>query len=209
MCIKVLGGAKRRYASRGRHHRRVGQGSHSARPREEGRRAASHRRAHPKDIKRKDGSVIRFDTQRRGDRQQAGRADRHPHLRTGAARTARQEPHEDHLARAGGALMAAKIKKGDSVDRARRQGQGPHRQGDRGDARRTAACSWRPQHGPAPHPPVAGRPARAASSARKRRSTSRTSPSSTPSGKPTRVGFQIDGRQEGPRAKTPGEVIDG
>ena len=36
MCIKVLGGSKRKYASDRRHHRRLDQGSHSARPREEG-----------------------------------------------------------------------------------------------------------------------------------------------------------------------------
>ena len=53
--------------------------------------------------------------QRRGADQSADGAGRHPHLRAGAARTARQEPHEDHLARAGGAVMAAKIKKGDKV----------------------------------------------------------------------------------------------
>src|SRR5581483_9387920 len=32
-----------------------------------------------------------------------------------SARASRQEPHEDHLARAGGPVMAAKIKKGDRV----------------------------------------------------------------------------------------------
>src|SRR5213078_2874654 len=53
--------------------------------------------------------------QRRGADQSADGADRHPHLRTGAARAAREEPHEDHLARAGGAVMAAKIRKGDKV----------------------------------------------------------------------------------------------
>src|SRR6185503_19524968 len=38
-----------------------------------------------------------------------------PYLRAGAARAARQEPYEDHFARAGGAVMAAKIRKGDKV----------------------------------------------------------------------------------------------
>src|SRR6185312_7082988 len=54
--------------------------------------------------------------QRRRSDQQSVRAGRHPYLRAGAARTARQEPHEDHFARAGGAVMAAKIRKGDRVD---------------------------------------------------------------------------------------------
>src|ERR1051326_6751685 len=53
--------------------------------------------------------------QRRGADQSADGAGRHPHFRTGAARPARQEPHEDHFACARGAVMAAKIKKGDTV----------------------------------------------------------------------------------------------
>ena len=115
MCIKVLGGSKRKYAGVGDI---IVVSIKEAIPR--GRvkkgdvmKAVVVRTA--KDIKRADGSVIRFDSQRRRADQQSERADRHPHLRTGAARIARQEPHEDHLARAGGAVMAAKIKKGDKV----------------------------------------------------------------------------------------------
>ena len=115
MCIKVLGGSKRKYATigdvivvsvkeaipRGRVKKgevmkavvvRVSQG-HQARRRLD----------HP------------LRPQRRGADQPADGAGRHPHLRPGAARAARQEPHEDHLARAGGAVMAAKIRKGDRV----------------------------------------------------------------------------------------------
>src|SRR5205085_11528193 len=50
-----------------------------------------------------------------GADQSADGAGRHAYLRAGAARAARQESHEDHLARAGGAVMAAKIRKGDKV----------------------------------------------------------------------------------------------
>jgi small subunit ribosomal protein S17 len=46
---------------RRRRHRRVDQGSDPARPREEGRRDEGRRGAHRKDIRRADGSVIRFD----------------------------------------------------------------------------------------------------------------------------------------------------
>ncbi len=64
MCIKVLGGSKREIRLRGRHHRRVHQGSHSARPREEGRRdeggRGSHGQGHPP---RRTARVIRFDQQ--------------------------------------------------------------------------------------------------------------------------------------------------
>ena len=49
MCIKVLGGSKRNMPRR-RHHRRLGQGSDPARPREEGRRdeggGGAHRQGH-------------------------------------------------------------------------------------------------------------------------------------------------------------------
>src|SRR5271165_5520655 len=113
MCIKVLGGSKRRYASIGD---TIVVSVKEAIPR--GRvkkgdvmKAVVVRTA--KDIRRADGSVIRFE--RRGSDQQSVRAGRHPHLRPGAARIARQEPRQDHLARAGGAVMAAKIKKGDKV----------------------------------------------------------------------------------------------
>ena len=68
-----------------------------------------------KDIKRPDGSIIRFDRNAAVLINAADGAGRHPHLRPGAAGAARQEPHEDHLARAGGAVMAAKIRKGDKV----------------------------------------------------------------------------------------------
>ena len=115
MCIKVLGGSQAQIRHCRRHHRRLGEGSDSARPREEGRgdegRGGAHRQGH----QRADGSVIRFDRNAAVLINAADRAGRHPHLRAGAARTARQEPHEDHFARAGGAVMAAKIKKGDKV----------------------------------------------------------------------------------------------
>ena len=115
MCIKVLGGSHRKYASVGDI---IVVSVKDAIPRgrvKKGQvmKAVVVRTAFP--VRRADGTVIRFDKQRRRADQQSVRADRHPHLRAGAARTARQEPHEDHLARAGGAVMAAKIKKGDKV----------------------------------------------------------------------------------------------
>jgi large subunit ribosomal protein L24 len=74
MCIKVLGGSKRRYAT-------VGDVI-----------VVSIKEAIPR------GKVKKGDV-----------------MKAGAARAARQEPHEDHFARAGGAVMAAKIRKGDKV----------------------------------------------------------------------------------------------
>ena len=115
MCIKVLGGSKRRYASIGDI---IVVSIKEAIPR--GRvkkgdvmKAVVVRTA--KDIRRcrRIGDPVRFE--RRGADQQSVRARRNPHLWAGAARTQGQESREDHLARAGGALMAAKIKKGDRV----------------------------------------------------------------------------------------------
>ena len=116
-CIKVLGGSKRRYASIGDvivvsvkeaiPRGRVKKGSVM--------KAIVVRTA--KDIRRADGSIDPLRPQCRRADQCAGRAGRHPHLRAGAARAARQEPNEDHFAGAGGAVMAAKLKirKGDKV----------------------------------------------------------------------------------------------
>ena len=54
-------------------------------------------------------------SQRRGADQRPGRADRHPDLRAGDARAARQAVHEDHLAGAGGALRPVRIWHEDQV----------------------------------------------------------------------------------------------
>ena len=100
-CIKVLGGSRRKYASvgdvivvsikeaiprgkvkKGEVHRAVVVRTSFALA------APSRRQRHP------------LRPQRRRPDQQAGRADRHSYLRTRDARAARQEVHEDHLARA-------------------------------------------------------------------------------------------------------------
>src|SRR6266403_2131173 len=101
MCIKVLGGSKRRYATVGDV---IVVSIKEAIPRGKVKKG---------DVMKAVGVRVRKDI-RCADQQSVG-AGRHPHLRTGAARAARQEPHEDHLACAGGAVMAAKIRKGDKV----------------------------------------------------------------------------------------------
>ena len=131
-----------------------------------------------KEVGRADGSYIRFDTNSAVLIDNAARADRHPHLRTGGARAARQAVHEDHLARARGAVRtscAARItqerhRHGHRRPRARQDRQGPARAA-REEPRRSIE---RLQHGEAPHEAARRRRARAASSRRKRRSTSRT-----------------------------------
>ena len=115
MCIKVLGGSKRRYASIGDI---IVVSIKEAIPR--GRvkkgdvmKAVVVRTA--KDIRRADGSVIRFDSNAavliNNQSEPVGTRIFGPVPRELQG----QESREDHLARAGGALMAAKIKKGDRV----------------------------------------------------------------------------------------------
>ena len=213
MCIKVLGGSKRKYATigdvivvsvkeaipRGRVKKgevmkavivRVSQG-HQARRRLD----------HP------------LRPQCRGADQPADGAGRHPHLRPGSARAARQEPHEDHLAGAGGAVMAAKIRKGDRVIVLMRPRQGPPRRGDRGAHRTTvarwcAASTWSSATRSRP------RSRKAASSPRRRPiHLSNLALLDPKDNKPTRVGFKYVGegrdRKKVRVAKRSGVEIDG
>ena len=115
MCIKVLGGSKRKYATIGdvivvsvkeaipRGRVKKGEVMKAVVVRISQGHQASGRFDHP------------LRSQCRGADQSADGAGRYPHLRAGPARTAREEPHEDHLARPRGAVMAAKIRKGDKV----------------------------------------------------------------------------------------------
>jgi large subunit ribosomal protein L14 len=115
MCIKVLGGSKRKYASVGDV---IVVSVKEAIPR--GRvkkgdvmKAVVVRTA--KDIRRADGSVIRFDRNAavliNNQSEPVGTRIFGPV----PARAPRQEPHEDHLARAGGSVMAARIRRATRV----------------------------------------------------------------------------------------------
>ena len=95
-CIKVLGGSKRKTATVGDV---IVVSVKEAIPRGRVKKGDVHQAVivrTAKEIRRADGSIIRFD--------QAGRADRHPHLRTGDARAALAQVHEDRLSGARGAL---------------------------------------------------------------------------------------------------------
>ena len=114
MCIKVLGGSKRRYATVGDI---IVVSIKEAIPRGKVKKGDVMKAVVVrvrKDIRRADGSVIRFDRNAavliNNQSEPVG-----TRIFTGAARASRQEPHEDHLACAGGAVMAAKIRKGDKV----------------------------------------------------------------------------------------------
>ena len=68
-------------------------------------------------VRRADGSYLRFDSNAIVIIGPDGNPRGHPHLRPGGPRTAREELHEDHLARPGGSLTMQKfhIKRGDPV----------------------------------------------------------------------------------------------
>src|SRR3546814_4779346 len=77
-----------------RHHRGVGEGRRSTRPREEGGRASRRRRSDRQGYppSRWVGDPVRF--QRRGADQQERGADRHPYLWSGGSRAARSQSYE-------------------------------------------------------------------------------------------------------------------
>ena len=111
-CIKVLGGSKRKTASVGDV---IVVAIQEAIPRGKVKKGDVHqavvvRTSYP--VRRKRDPVR---PQRGRADQQAAGADRHAYLWAGCARIARQEVHEDHQPGAGGFVMAARIKKGDTV----------------------------------------------------------------------------------------------
>ena len=57
-----------------------------------------------KGVRRADGSLIRFDGNAAVLSEQQARADRHAHFRTGHARAAQRDVHEDRVAGAGSAV---------------------------------------------------------------------------------------------------------
>lgn len=99
-CIKVLGGSHRTVANVGDV---IVVSIKEAIPRGRVKKGDVHRAVivrTAKEIRRPDGSAIRFDRNAAVLINKQGRAHRHPHLRAGDPRAARQEVHEDHLASA-------------------------------------------------------------------------------------------------------------
>ena len=96
-----------------------------------------------KERRRPDGSYIRFDDNAvviLNDRREEPA--RHPHLRARRARAAREAVHEDHLARAGGAVDAGRRHQ-EGRHGPRDRGQGPRQGRPRGPrAARARAASW-------------------------------------------------------------------
>ena len=154
-----------------------------------------------KERRRPDGRYIRFDENAAVLIKRRRRAARDPHLRPGRPRAARQAVHEDHLPGPGGAVshedQEGRHRRGD-----RRQGQGRQGQGHPGlPADRPGAGRGRQpdQEAHPDHARTSAARSPAASSPRRRRSTSRNVMVVDADGKPTRVGKQDRrGRQEGP-----------
>ena len=92
LCIKVLGGSRRRYASNRRRVRRDRQGCHPRRGGQEGRGRQVRRRAHQaSSVAVPTGQLHPLRRERsRPDQRAAPEPPRHPHLRSGRPRAARQ-----------------------------------------------------------------------------------------------------------------------
>ncbi len=115
LCIRVLGGSGRRYAGIGDIIVATVKDAIPGGNVKKGDVVKAVVVRTTKERRRPDGSYIKFDENAAVLLKDGRRAARHPHLRPGRARAARQEVHEDHLAGTGGALTMAKIKKGDLV----------------------------------------------------------------------------------------------
>ena len=125
MCIKVLGGSKRRYATVGDV---IKVSVKDAIPRGKVKKGEVYDAVVVRTafgVRRAGRLADPLRRQRRRAAHEQARADRHPHLRAGHPRAAHGAVHEDHLARAGSALSIRrrtieergmnKIRKGDEV----------------------------------------------------------------------------------------------
>ena len=104
MCIKVLGGSKRRYAGIGDV---IKVSIKECAPRGRVKKGEVYSAVvvrTAKGVRRPDGSLIKFDANAAVLAEQQARADRHAHLRPGDTRAAHRAFHEDRVARPGGAV---------------------------------------------------------------------------------------------------------
>ena len=106
MCIKVLGGSKRRYAGIGDV---IKVSIKDAAPRGRVKKGEIYNAVvvrTAKGIRRADGSMIKFDSNAAVLLTAEAGADRHAHFRAGDARIAHRAFHEDRFARAGSSVRA-------------------------------------------------------------------------------------------------------
>ncbi len=105
-CIKVLGGSKRKFASVGDI---IVVAIQDAIPRGRVKKGDVHKAVIVRtrfDVRRDDGSIIRFDRNAAVLINKDKEPDRHPHFRARCSRASRARLHEDYLARRRGALMS-------------------------------------------------------------------------------------------------------
>ena len=136
MCIKVLGGSKRRYAHIGDV---IKVSIKDAAPRGRVKKGEIYNAVVVRTrqgVRRDDGALRRFDSNAAVLLNAQARADRHPHLRAGDARAAHRALHEDRLAGAGSAVTENEMRK----TQERRQRRRDHRP-RQGQARRRASRS--------------------------------------------------------------------
>ncbi len=159
-CIKVLGGSKRRTAGVGDI---IVVSVKEAAPRGRVKKGDVHRAVvvrTAKDIRRPDGSVIRFDSNAavliNKNEEPIGTRIFGPVVRELRAK----QPHEDHQPGAGGAVMSAlKIKKGDKVVVLSGKDKGKHGEVVKAMPKRGQGCGVRRQHRDAPSQADANQPA--------------------------------------------------
>ena len=108
LCIRVLGGSSRRYAGIGDIIVATVKDAIPGGAVKKGDVVKAVVVRTVKERRRPDGTYIRFDENAAVHHQERRRAARHPHLRPGRPRAAREEVHEDHLARPGGAVTMAR-----------------------------------------------------------------------------------------------------
>jgi large subunit ribosomal protein L14 len=115
LCIRVLGGSSRRYAGIGDI---IVCSVKDAIPGGQVKKGEVVKAVIVRTVKerrRPDGSYIKFDENAAVILKADGEPRGNSYLRTSCSRTPRQEVHEDHFTRSGGALTMAKIKKDDTV----------------------------------------------------------------------------------------------
>ena len=136
LCIRVMGGSRRRYAGVGDIITATVKTGQPAGLGQEGRGRQGRRRAHEEGVRARRRHLHRLRRERRGDHRRPEQPARDAHLRPGGARAARRRLHEDRLARPGGARDEDPHRR--RGRRHRRQGQGQDRQGH---PRRPASAS--------------------------------------------------------------------